>query len=88
MKSNALIAFATVLQSNDILTHLDLSNIYLPRAEGDISLHLSKMIKQNTSLTDLRLAKMGICDWSIVNLLAPALKSNTRLRKLDLSWLV
>jgi Ran GTPase-activating protein (RanGAP) involved in mRNA processing and transport len=79
-----------VLQSNQFLESLDLSDNLSPRnrlsqsLENDVMMHISKMVRLNDTLIELSLSKMGISDWVMVNLLSSAIGQNTCLRTLDL----
>ncbi|KAJ3411472.1 hypothetical protein HDV05_002161 [Chytridiales sp. JEL 0842] len=91
LEASALIALSTVLQNNQFLEVLDISDNVSPRnrlsqsMENDIMMHISKMIRINDTLNELYLSKMGISDWTMCNLLSSAIRSNTTLKTLDLS---
>lgn len=91
LSPSALIAFATVMQSNTSLANLNISNnmnnshCLTQSLQNDIMLHMGKMIKLSKPLTNLSLNRLGITDWSMTDFIAPALKLNTMISHLDLS---
>jgi len=91
MNSVAVIALATVLRNNTTLHYIDFSdnfqntNNLTQSVQNAIMLHISDMIKYNCNVSDLRMKKMCITDWAMVDFLEKTIKLNTVLRVLDLS---
>jgi hypothetical protein len=101
LDSGSLIAFATVLNNNDTITSIDFSDnrscfsTLSQTLQHDTIKHLSCMvevsfrshnrIQQNYTLLEMGMSKLGITDWTSVDLLAPALKIASTIRILDLS---
>jgi len=91
MNSVAIIALATVLHNNSSLNYIDFSDNFqnthnlTQSVQNAIMLHVSNMIKYNYSISDLRMKKMCITDWAMVDYLEKTIKVNTNLRILDLS---
>ncbi len=91
LKTTSLIAISTVLQSNSSIQQFDISNNVLSTAslsqstQTDIMTHLSVAIKINSGIKVLDISKMGINDFTLINLLAPALESNKTIEVLNLS---
>lgn len=90
LSTNSLIAFSTVLQNNDTLEVLDISdntrntNSLTQSVQNDIIQHLATMIRFNEGLKELRMAKFGITDWAMVDFLAKGIQQNEHLVVLDL----
>ncbi|TPX31734.1 hypothetical protein SmJEL517_g05005 [Synchytrium microbalum] len=86
-----LIALATVLRNNATITVLDLSDNASPTSSATQSLqnaftsHWSRTLRVNSTLRELRLRKMGLTDWGVVDDFASAVGANKGLRVLDLS---
>jgi hypothetical protein len=86
-----MIAIATVLQSNNNILQLDISNNILSTAGlsqsllNDVMTHWAMAIKVNYGLKILNLSKLGITDHIMVNLLGPAIRENRNLETLNLS---
>jgi Ran GTPase-activating protein (RanGAP) involved in mRNA processing and transport len=91
LPASSLIALATVLQSNNNIIQLDVSNNTLYTASlsqsllNDVMTHLSMAIKLNYGLKMVNLSKMGITDYIMCNLLGPALQQNKNIETLNLS---
>jgi Ran GTPase-activating protein (RanGAP) involved in mRNA processing and transport len=86
-----MIAIATVLQSNNNILQLDISNNILSTAGlsqsllNDVMTHWALAIKVNYGIKILNLSKLGITDYIMVNLLGPAIRENRNLETLNLS---
>ena len=91
LNSVAVIALATVLRNNTTLTYIDFSDNFqnthnlTQSVQNALMLHIANMIKYNSYLYDLRMQKMCITDWAMVDFLEKTIKINTELRVLDLS---
>jgi predicted TIM-barrel enzyme len=92
LPATALIAVATVLQSNNYILQLDVSNNRISTSNltqtlvDDIMTHFGITLTINYGLKVLNISKMGISDFVMVNILAPALRENKTLETLNLSW--
>ncbi|ORX87801.1 RNI-like protein [Anaeromyces robustus] len=91
LNSVAIIALATVLRNNSTLNYIDFSDNFqnthnlTQSVQNAVMLHISNMIKYNNNLCDLRMKKMCITDWAMVDFLEKTIKMNTTLKILDLS---
>ncbi|OUM64447.1 hypothetical protein PIROE2DRAFT_8752 [Piromyces sp. E2] len=91
LNSVAIIALATVLRNNISLNYIDFSDNFqnthnlTQSVQNAMMLHISNMIKYNNNVNDLRMRKMCITDWAMVDYLEKTIKVNTILRILDLS---
>jgi len=91
MNSVAIIALATVLRNNITLNYIDFSDNFqnthnlTQSVQNAMTLHISNMIKYNSNVYDLRMRKMCITDWAMVDFLEKTIKINMVLRVLDLS---
>ncbi|KAJ3224687.1 hypothetical protein HK099_008072 [Clydaea vesicula] len=91
LNARSIIALSTVLQNNSTMKSITLtdnrSNLstLTQSLQNDVVMHLSRMLKLNTFLQEIGLAKLGITDWSTIDMLSKALKISNGLRVLDLS---
>jgi hypothetical protein len=91
MPATAQIAIATVLHTNNYLLQLDISNNRLATSNlsqslvNDVLTHFAITIMSNYGLKIFNLSKLGISDYAMVNILAPAIYQNKSLETLNLS---
>ncbi|KAJ3258939.1 hypothetical protein HK104_006965, partial [Borealophlyctis nickersoniae] len=89
--STSLISFATVLRNNTTLAKINLSNnmshssTLTQSQANDVMMHICRTLCLNYTLREVGLAKMGITDWSAVDFLAKAVRTNLRITHIDLS---
>lgn len=89
--ATSLIAIATVLQTNNNIITVDISNNMIPTTSltqtlvNDIMTHFATTLQLNYGIKHLNFSKMGVSDWSLCDLLASALKLNQNLETLNLS---
>ncbi|KAJ3212140.1 hypothetical protein HDU67_004010 [Dinochytrium kinnereticum] len=91
LAANSLIAIFTVLQNNQTIEFLDISNNESHQSrltqslQNDLIMHLSRMLKINRTIKTINLSKFGITDWTMADCLSAAIKANIGIRNLDLS---
>ena len=85
--TDVIIAMATVLRFNRYLESVDLSRPLLHSCREETTVHIAEMLRVNSHLTSLRLAKHGMTD-SGVSVLCKSMRENNSLTFLDLSWYV
>jgi hypothetical protein len=89
-----MIALATVLQSNNVVEILDLSNNLMRTSNLTQSLvsntmsHFARTLQANYGLKAVYLSKLGITDWIMCDFLAKSIGDNQNLVTLDLGWLL
>lgn len=87
----AMIALTTVLQSNNDIEVLDISNNLIGSASlsqtciTNVMQHLASTFEDNYGLKNVFLSKLGITDWIITDFLAGAIRLNQNLVTIDLS---
>lgn len=84
LDTTALVALCTVLQTNSTVRVMSLDNPRLFSRTEDTTYHVSRMLRCNTGLTRLSLAKHGITDVG-AKLLGEYLADNATLMTLDLT---
>ena len=84
LKTESVIALATVLHQNKHLKALNLSRPLLFSLQEEVTIHIGRMLKINTTLRELHLSKFNIKDFGIERI-CEALKSNYSLAYLNLS---
>uniref|UniRef100_A0A1B8Y5M1 Leucine rich repeat containing 34 n=1 Tax=Xenopus tropicalis TaxID=8364 RepID=A0A1B8Y5M1_XENTR len=82
----SLIALATVLLQNKTLKSLNLNRPIFYVMQEDTTVHLSEMLRVNSTLQELHLSKHEITDFGVQRL-CDALHENHTLKYLNLSWL-
>lgn len=65
LTTESVVALATVLQGNDKVSTLDLDRALVHPIGEEASSHLSRMLKVNTTLTDLDLSRVGMRDFGL-----------------------
>ncbi|KAI8904032.1 hypothetical protein EDD86DRAFT_213758 [Gorgonomyces haynaldii] len=91
ISASALIALGTVLQSNNSVDRLDISNNAVKHSAlsqtlvSNVMTHWGRALETNYGLKTLSFAKMGITDWTMCDFLAGTLHNNQNLTTLDLS---
>ena len=85
--AESLIAFATVLITNNSITAISLSNPRLTSLQGETIVHLSSMLLVNSTLTYLDLSKNKVRD-SHLEYLTETLRRNHTLQVLKLRGFV
>ncbi len=84
-------AISSVLQTNSVLESLDISgnkdnsHRLTQSTASSVMTHFSRTIALTETLKHLKMTRMGITDWIIVDHLADALSRNRSLLTLDLS---
>ncbi|OCT80792.1 hypothetical protein XELAEV_18027603mg [Xenopus laevis] len=82
----SLIALATVLLQNKTLKSVNLNRPLFYVIQEDTTVHLSEMLRVNSTLQELHLSKHEMTDFGVQRL-CDALHENYALKHLDLSWL-
>ena len=85
LSSDVLVAMATVLHGNQYVECLDLSRPLLHSRQEETIVHLSEMLRINSTLTTLHLSKHGLTD-SGLEVLCRGLRENSTIANLNLSW--
>ena len=91
LDASSIIAISTVLQPNNSIQQLDISNNKLSTAYlshslvNDIMTHISITVRVNTNIKILNLSKLAINDFVMIHLLGPAIAANKSLETLNLS---
>ena len=80
----SVLALATVLRQNKFITSLNVGRPLLFSVQEETTVHMGLMLRVNTNLRELHLAKYSMRDFGAERL-AEGLYENTSLKYLDLS---